>query len=95
MSSGNQIKRDECFGLIDGADKKLRKFSGNGNFNLKKQASQSEILLAQLLYKECLGSFWHNAIIRKAVLMVDIDPSNGFMMDGILKSCFDPYLAFA
>ena len=31
--------------VSDGVDKELRKFSASGNFNFKKQASQSKILL--------------------------------------------------
>ena len=49
-------------------------FLASGNFNFKKQPLQSEILLTELL-KEGLGSFWHDAITRKAVQMMGVSPT--------------------
>ena len=39
------LKRVGTTAISDGMDEELRKFSANGNFNVKKQTSQSEIIL--------------------------------------------------
>ena len=82
MSSSNQIKEASTT-----AGKELRKFLANGNFNFKKQASQSEILLTgcKRSSKQVLTLCHYQKSISDGGCQPEF---YGFMINGIQEKLF-------